>query len=132
MDAAEREGFKEQLRAIAAGRGDGIDLDSEDRWIVEGLKDPVAFFRHLGTLIPADSILYFEGCAIVPEVEEFYQKNRASDAVCVMRDTIFPIPETFHVTMTPGVIAGLADLLSRHPRGACFDHVKGYREMRLL
>ena len=44
MNATEREGLKEQLRVMAAGRGDGIDLDSVDRWVVEGLRDPVAFF----------------------------------------------------------------------------------------
>ena len=60
MDPSEREVLKEQLSLLAAGRGDGIDLDSPERWAVEGLRDPAAFFRYLAELIPRDSILYFE------------------------------------------------------------------------
>src|SRR5688572_4539662 len=132
MDASEREGLKEQLRAIAAGRGDGIDLDSADRWVIERLTDPVGFFRHLEVLIPADSILYFEGCEIVPEAAQFYQKHRAANAVSVVRDSIFPVPEIFHVTFTNEMLQGLMDLLQRYPLETCFRHVKAYREEKLL
>jgi len=132
VNAFDREGLKEQLRAMIAGRGDGIDLDSVDRWVIEGVKDPVAFFRHLGTLIPADSILYFEGTAILPEVACFYGKNRAANAVCVARDCIFPVPEMFHVAMSPGVVEELMKWLRSHPVQACFHHLKAYREEKLL
>jgi len=126
------EGLKEQLRAMAAGRGDGIDLDSMDCWVIEGLKDAPAFFRQLNALIPGDSTLYFEGCDLNPEVTRFYEKNRATDAVCVMRDTIFPVPDVFHVAMSPAVIEGLIDMLSRHPVAASLYHAKAYREGKLL
>jgi len=132
MDDAQREVLKEQLRVMAAGRGDGIDLDSADRWVIEELKDPVAFFRHLSVLIPGDSTLYFEGCGIIPDVTQFYERNRASNAVCVVRDTIFPVPDIFHVSMAPTVIESLVDLLSRHPVDVCFNHVKAYRGEKLL
>lgn len=132
MDAAEREGLIEQLRVMAAGRGDGIDLDSVDRWVIEGLTDAVGFFRHLALLIPADSILYFEGSAIVPEVAHFYQKHRAANAVCVVRDSIFPVPEMFHVSMTNEVLEGMMGLLLGHSVQACFQHVKAYRGEKLL
>jgi hypothetical protein len=132
MDPSEREGLKEQLRVMASGRGDGIDLDSADRWVIEGLTDPVGFFRHLQILIPLDSILYFEGCETVPEAAQFYQKHRASNAVCVVRDCIFPIPETFHVSLTNEVLQGVTDLLQRYPVEGCFFHVKAYREEKLL
>jgi hypothetical protein len=132
MDAAEREGLKGQLRAMAAGRGDGIDLDSVDRWVIEGLTDAIGFFRHLGVLIPTDSSLYFEGSAIVPEAAQFYQTNRATNPVCVVRDSIFPVPEMFHVSMTGDVVEGLINLLQRHSVEDCFHHVKAYREEKLL
>jgi hypothetical protein len=128
----EREGFKEQLRAMVAGRGDGIDLDSADRWVIGGLKDAPAFFRQLTVLIPGDSILYFEGCEIDPEVTRFYEKNRAANAVSVVRDTVFPVPDTHHVAMSPAVIEGVIGLLGRHPTAKCFYHVKAYREEKLL
>jgi hypothetical protein len=126
MDARERDGFKEQLRAMAAGRGEGIDLASVDRWVIPGLKEPVPFFRQLKLLMPANSILYLEGTSIHPEVVRFYETSRAKHPVAVVRDTIFPIPETFHVSMTETVIDGLVELLGHHARPECFDHVKGY------
>jgi hypothetical protein len=132
VNSIARERLKEQLRAMIAGRGDGIDLDSVDRWVVEGVKDPIAFFRHIGELIPADSILYFEGTEIMPEVARFYENNRAANAVCVVRDCIFPVPETFHVAMSPGVVGALMNLLRNHPLETCFHHVKAYREKTLL
>jgi hypothetical protein len=132
MDPAEREGFKEQLRAMAAGRGDGIDLDSPERWVIEGLEDPNSFFRQLDKLIPAGTILYFEGCDIHPEVIRFYEAHRAPNAVCVVRDTIFPVPDTFHVATTPEILEGLIALLRQYPVEECFHHVKAYRDEKLV
>ena len=117
---------------MAAGRGEGIDLASVDRWIIPGLAEPVAFFRQLKLLMPENSILYFEGTSIHPEVVRFYENNRAKHPVAVVRDTIFPIPETFHVSMTETVIDGLVELLGHHARPECFDHVKGYTGETLL
>lgn len=114
MDAREREVFKEQLRAMAAGRGEGIDLASVDRWAIPGLEAPVPFFQHLSLLLPANSILYFEGSDIHAEVVRFYESNRARNAVAVVRDMIFPIPETFHVSATPAVSTGSSQCCHRH------------------
>ncbi len=132
MNAAEREGLKEQLRAMAAGRGDGIDLDSVDRWVIEELTDAIGFFQHLELLIPNDSILYFEGSVILPEAAELYERNRAKNAICVIRDTIFPIPGMFHVSMTEEFVKRLMELLKTNSVEACFHHVKAYREEKLL
>lgn len=132
MDAREREGLKEQLRVMAAGRGDGIDLDSVERWVLEGLREPIGFFRHLRLLIPAGSILCFEGSAILPEVSQLYTKNRAANAICVVRDSIFPVPETFHVAMTDEVIEELIGMLGHHSVESCFHHVKAYQDGKLL
>ena len=113
---------------MAAGRGDGIDLDSPQRWVVEGLRDPVSLFQHLDQLIPGDSILYFEVTNPASEVTQFYEAHPArSGAVCVVRDMIFPVPEVFHVQMQPGMIEGLISLLGRYSQETCFTHVKAYR-----
>lgn len=132
MNAAEREGLKEQLRVMAEGRGGGIDLDSQDLWVVEGVLDPVAFFHHLALLVPEDSILYFEGCGIVPEAARFYKANRARNEVSVARDTLFPVPKVFHISMGPRVIEGLLELLNSNSRQGCFDHLKAYRDGKLV
>jgi len=133
MDSAERAIFKEQLKAVAAGRGDGIDLDTPERRVIENLREPVAFFRHVELLIPGDSILYLEGINVAPEVVTFYESHRATiGAVCVVRDTIFPVPEIYHVQMGRGMIDGLIELLGKHSRENCFYHLKAYREERFL
>jgi hypothetical protein len=51
MSATDQEEIIEQLRALLAGRGDGIDLDTPFHWAIEGLKQPVPFFEHLPALL---------------------------------------------------------------------------------
>jgi hypothetical protein len=52
MSDPDREELKEQLRAMMAGRGDGIDLDTPFHWVTEGVKQPAALFEHLPELLP--------------------------------------------------------------------------------
>src|SRR5688500_17945787 len=100
MSDTGREELKEQLRAMAAGRGDGIDLDTPFHWVIEDLKQPVAFFDHLPNLLPPDSILYVEGTSIAPAVAAFYSSHRARNAVAVVRDAIAPVPDIYHFTFS--------------------------------
>lgn len=132
MNHRERNEFKEQLRAMAAGRGDGIDLDSVERWVIEGLSDPVAFFAQLHLLIPGDSCLYFEGCTIASDVSQLYEAHRVPKAICVVRDTIFPVPDTYHVSLEKDPLTPLRSLIQVHSKSNCFDHVKAYRDGKLL
>src|SRR5512139_3321594 len=103
MDEAEREQLKEKLRAKL---GNGIDLDSADRWVVEGLEEPRKFFHCLLHLVPQDTTLYFEGVDIAPEVAHFFETNREQNPVTVSRDTISPTPDVFHVVLTSELIYG--------------------------
>jgi hypothetical protein len=132
MNTAEREQLKDNLRDMIAGRSDGIDLDTPFQWIVESIKQPEPFFASLPSLIPADAILYCEGGSIAPDVAIFYKGHRASNAVTVVRDTIFPIPEIYHVAFSSQVVTHLRKLAaSRSPR-ELFDHIKAYRGESLL
>src|SRR5437764_68395 len=107
MDTAQATVLKEQLKAIAAGHGDGIALDTPERWVIEDIRDRTMFFKHLGLLIPADSILYIEGADIASDVAKFYEAHRAvSGAARVMRDMICPVPEIFHLRVGPELIHG--------------------------
>ena len=45
MNTAQREQLKDNLRAMIAGRSDGIVLDTPFNWIVEGIKQPDPFFE---------------------------------------------------------------------------------------
>jgi hypothetical protein len=132
MTDANREELKEQHRAMAAGRGDGIDLDTPSHWVVEGLKRPVPFFEHLPELLPLDSILYVEGTSIIPEVATFYSSHRARNAVAVVRDTIAPVPDIYHFSFSSDVSTGLRQFAERCPVAEMFDHIKGYRGETLL
>jgi hypothetical protein len=132
MSDIDRELLKDQLRAMIAGRGDGIDLDTPFCWVIEGLRQPSAFFRHLPELLPPDSILYVEGTSIVPEVSSFYSSHRARNAVDVVRDTIAPVPDVHHFAFSPDVCADLGHFAETHPVAEMFDHIKAYRGERLL
>jgi hypothetical protein len=99
---------------MAAGRGDGIDLDTPFRWVIEGIEQPEKFMRHLPSLLPADAILCFEGGSIARDVSEFYESHRVRNAVAVVRDTIFPVPDFYHVAFSPDVVTRLRSLLNYH------------------
>jgi len=132
MSATDGEELREQLRAMVAGRGDGIDLDTPFQWIIEDLKQPVAFFEHLPILLPLDSILYVEGTSIAPEVAAFYSLYRAGNAVDVVRDTIAPVPDIYHFTFSRDVCAALRQFAESRPVAEMFDHIKAYRGESLL
>jgi hypothetical protein len=132
MTDTNRAELKEELRAMVAGRGDGIDLDTPFHWVVEGLEQPAAFFERLPELLPPDSILYVEGTSIVAEVASFYSSHRARNAVGVVRDTIAPVPDIYHFTFSADVCAALRQFAERHPVAEMFDHIKAYRGESLL
>jgi hypothetical protein len=132
MNNAEREQLKDSLRSMAAGRGDGIDLDTPFHWVIEGIEQPETFIRHLPSLLPADAILYFEGVSIARDVSEFYESHRARDAVAVARDTIFPVPDIYHVAFSPDMAARLGAFAAARPPQELFDHIKAYRGQSLL
>jgi hypothetical protein len=132
MTEPDREELKEQLRAMSAGRGDGIDIDTPFHWVIEELKHPVPFFEQLPELLPPDSILYVEGTSIAADVAAYYSSHRARNAVDVVRDTIAPVPDIYHLTFSPDVLAGLRQFAESRPVAELFDHIKAYRGESLL
>lgn len=132
MADTEREQLVEQLRAMAAGRGDGIDLDTPFHWVIEGLKQPAEFFECLPMLLPAECILYVEGISIASDVASFYSSHRARNAVEVARDIISPVPERYHFTFSPDVCTSLRHFAEQHPVEEMFNHIKAYRGESLL
>lgn len=132
MANSDREELKEQLRAMAAGRGGGIDLDTPFHWVVENVKQPVPFFEHLPELLPPDSILYVEGIDIAPDIASFYSSHRAHNAVDVARDMILPVPDMYHVTFSPEVSARMREFASSRNVTEMFYHIKAYKDGNLL
>ncbi|MBI5383306.1 MAG: hypothetical protein HZA90_01320 [Verrucomicrobia bacterium] len=132
MSAIDKEELKAQLRAMVAGRGDGIDIDTPFHWVIEGLKQPVPFFKQLPMLLPSDSILYVEGTTIVSEVASFYSAHHARNAVAVVRDTIAPVPDIYHFSFSSDVSTRLGRFAESRPVAEMFDHIKAYRGETLL
>lgn len=132
MSDFDREELKEQLLAMVAGRGDGIDLDTQFHWVIEDLKQPGPFFEKLPELLPPNSILYVEGTTIAADVAAFYSSHRASNAVAVVRDTIAPAPDIHHFTFSPEVSASLRRFANSRPTEELFDHIKAYCGESLL
>ena len=134
MTPPERQTPAEELRAFIAGRGEGLVIDTPQYWVTESIRREQApnFFQSLSMILPADSILYFEGTCIAPDVAKFYSAHRAQNAVAVARDTISPVPDTYHICFSPAVIAELIELTARHQQEEMFDHIKAYRGERLL
>ncbi len=132
MSTIDRNQLKDLLRAMVAGRCDGIDIDTPHHWVIEDLKRPASFFEHLPALLPSDSILYVEGTSISPEVASFYSTHRARNAVEVARDTIAPAPDIYHFTFSAEVSARLRQFSESRPVVELFDHIKAYKGARLL
>ena len=132
MTNDEREQLKQSLERAIARPGEGIDLSAPFHWVSEDVKQPNAFFEHLPALLPANSVLYFEGTSVAPDVAAFYDQNRSPNRVPVARDTIWPVPDIYHVVFSPHVCARLGELSARHAIPELFDHIKGYRGNSLL
>ena len=79
-----------------------------------------------------DSVLYVEGTSIVPEMATFYSTHRAGNPVDVIRDTIAPVPDIFHVAFSAEVSDQLRQFAERHAVAEMFDHLKAYRGDVLL
>lgn len=124
--------LKEEIDAALAGRLEGLDIDTPSHWGIAPVNDPVQFFTGLDAIMPANSILYFEGTNVSPAAQAYYAAHRAKNAVPVARDTIFPVPETFHINYSPEVVAGLLQLFAAHEQSDLCNHIKGYASGALI
>lgn len=117
---------------MVAGVGAGIDIDTSQHWVIEKITQPKPFFQQLERLLSSDAILYFEGGSIAPEVATFFLANEAKNPVAVIRDTIAPAPDIYHVILSPAVIQALCRFAEEYPPEKLFDHIKAYRGQTLL
>jgi hypothetical protein len=115
-ETSELTALKSELTAAIAGRLDGLEIDTPNHWAVASFEDARTFLEKLGLILPSGAILYVEGTSICDDARAVYTAHRAKNAVMVARDTIFPIPETFHFDYSPPLCGLLADLYARHER----------------
>ncbi len=131
MTDRDREQLKNRLRVLIQAP-QGIGLDTPEHWAIDGINEPRRFFEHLSLLMEAQSVLYFEGTTIHPEVASFYANHATAHPISVACDTVFPIPDIYHVDFSSAVVDGMVQLASQRPIRALFNHVKGYRCARLI
>jgi hypothetical protein len=132
MPPSEREQLMNGLRAALRGEHAGIDLEPGKQWVIWSIREPIPFFRALTRLLPAGGVLYMEGTEIAPYVAGFYERHAPTDTVPVVRDTISPEPDIFHVSFSPAVIDGLCELAGERESSELFDHIKGYHNGALV
>ncbi len=125
--------LKSKLRARIAGRGNGIDIATEYRWVLSGTSSLESFFKNLHLILDSDAVLYFEGCSIAscPLLVLRIAQGSSNDHGSA-RDTIFPVPESFHVSFSPEVVGRLCEFISKRPLNELFDHLKAYKGDFLL
>lgn len=97
-------------------------------WKVTAPKDRVAFVRNLPLIFSRDVRLFVEGCKIPPETRTFLAANQLHDCPVVGLDTTWPIPEVFHLPVTPELMDQLAAFAQVDDRWELCDHLKAYRD----
>lgn len=110
----------------------GIDLDTPFHWVIDRVDYPMLFFKHLSRLVPAGSILYFEGTKIVPAAAELYTAHRATNALPVAQETVIPLPQMYHCVTSDELLKNLGEMAAGRPASDLFNHLKAYREGVLL
>jgi len=110
----------------------GIDLDTPHHWVIDGVGYPMLFFKHLSKLVPAGTILYFEGTKIVPAAAQLYLAHRATNAMEVVQETVIPLPQMYHCVMSDELLKTLGEMAAGRPASDLFHHLKAYRESVLL
>ncbi|GEM_PF-1114797 len=110
-------------------RPKGIALE-RPAWEIQIPTDIGKFWEYLNQLLPAGSILYFEG--VYPEVIADYLGGRPAQEICqVARGTVFPKLNIFHMPMTQENLTGLA-ALSRQIDGPVSTHFHAYCNQKIL
>src|ERR1035438_4621057 len=119
--------------AVSREEMNGIRINlKEPLWEVEGKTDFSKVFSGLADLLPANSILYFEGGSPPKDILNFLSENSGPEKIHVAYGTIWPRPQTFHVLASAQNLQKLADLMcSRvYPELAIHFHV--YCEDKIL
>lgn len=132
MPESEHEQLIPNLRAMIAGDGSGLEIDSEKWWAVTGIAAPIPFFQSLSKILPSGSVLYMEGEDIRPWAADLYERYVPAVIVPVARDTIAPMPKMFHVVFSDVLIGELCEMAQGRETRELFYHIKGYCGQKLL
>lgn len=112
--------------------GEGISLREEDAINLGYVGDLYALLRGIEGAMPDDAVLYVEGTAIAPEIEEVLRAHAVEPVAHVTRGTIWPGPRSFHVPTTAVLLRRLCELADRHAAHEICDHLVVYRDGQVL
>ena len=106
----------------------GIMLAPSAAWEVPAPRDVARFLRAVTSLAPPGSVLYLEGGSPSEEVRAYLEERVPAKTTKVAVGTIWPRPKIFHMSITPGNLAGLAELAERHALPELAVHIHVYKD----
>ncbi len=101
-------------------------LGEAAHWELTSPADYSKFFRMVTQILPQGCVLYVEGTSIAPEIRAFLEPRKTDRIRSVVRGTILPRPECFHILATQENMAEFARLASLHARPEVCDHLVIY------
>lgn len=112
---------------------DGIQMDTaQPFWELEGKTTFAPFLRALGDILPADSILYFEGGSPDRTLLDFFNAHAVPEHSHVAVAILWPRTTCYHVPATPQNIAELTVLAESHAEPDLAEHFHAYRDGKVL
>ena len=109
----------------------GIHISGEFVWDIKDY-ELGRLLLALPSLVPADAVVYFEGCGITDDVRLFLLAHPAPVTTKIYPGTIAPVPQIYHVPATPEVLSELAHLAEHHDYYEFCDHLHVYRDSTVL
>jgi hypothetical protein len=109
----------------------GIKIEGEFVWELHDY-ELGRLILALPSLIPADAVVYLEGCCVAEDVRQFLRAHPAPVNTKVYPGTVAPVPETFHIPATPELMFALAQIAEHHNSNEICDHFHVYRGNTLL
>jgi len=121
-----------QVKRRVAPDLSGSTLDLRAYYELSAPEDHALFIQSLGSLLPADAVLYLEGVSIDPDVVRLLEDWSCAERLKIARGTLWPKPQVFHVPMGPEVTQQLAALFEHHASPEICDHFHAYHLKRVL
>lgn len=130
--------LSDAFNRILPSKADGIIMEGDDAWVLEGGeredagRDFGGFLTHALGLFPGGSILYLEGTSVSKEVQAYLEKNKIAAPCRITRAARWPKALVYHLHFTPELVSGLRERLTGRPPRTLCDHLHIHREGKLL
>lgn len=103
-----------------------------DSVLVAYVTDLYKLLRAIDESMPKDAILYLEGRSFAAQVKSFLASRPAAAQRDIARGTVYPVPETFHMSLEGRNLAELRALAEHYAEPEICDHLAVYRDDELL